>query len=351
MEFSLNCQNSFTMSSFYGCRESIRVAGALVAVLISASCALPPGTAWTVIREDGFRDYLAISWGKKPVPEYVKELVPEAFGLPAEEATFAESEPAEEGVAQVVADGGAFPEAPEMTGEDWMRPIEPVFPLMPTELPDQKLASSPAVGAQTTGVNPLLGIGADNEFAQVTIPESPSIPKPDVVPDVAEKAKVNSAAAPGFKLKEPVSADSVGEVTDRLAKGLSETAQLTNDPGFALQQGQELAEGTPKSEGMAGEPDKGKKGTGSDKMADKAVSDEVPFGISVDGRPGFVRSPFTQTHQIVDVTGIEAGASVKCPFSGKFFRVPAVQAATNKEANEEALPSVDSGDASGEEPS
>jgi hypothetical protein len=333
------------------CRESIRAAGALLAVMISASCALPPGTAWTVIRKDGFRDYLAISWGKKPVPEYVKELVPEAFGLPAEEVTFAENEPAKEGEAQVVADGGVFPEAPEMTVEDWMRPIEPVFPLMPTEPPNQKMASNSPVGVQTTGVNPLLGIGVDNEFAQVTIPEPPTMPKPDVVPEVVEKAKVNPGAAPGFKLKGPARADSVDEVTDRLTKGLSETAKSMNESGSVLKQGQEVTEGSSKPKVTANELEKGKMGTGSEKMADKAVSDEVPFGIRVDGRPGFVRSPFTQTHQIVDVTGFEVGASVKCPFSGKFFRVPAVQAATNNKAKEEALPNVDSDNASGEEPS
>jgi hypothetical protein len=65
-------------------------------------------------------------------------------------------------------------------------------------------------------------------------------------------------------------------------------------------------------------------------MVPGSVTEEVPFGLLVEGRPGYVRSPYAQSHQIVDVTGLKVGASVKCPFSGKFFRVPAAHAAMNE---------------------
>ena len=65
-------------------------------------------------------------------------------------------------------------------------------------------------------------------------------------------------------------------------------------------------------------------------MVSGSVAEVVPFGLLVEGRPGFVRSPYAQSHQIVDVTGLKVGASVKCPFSGKFFRVPAAHAAMNE---------------------
>ncbi len=49
---------------------------------------------------------------------------------------------------------------------------------------------------------------------------------------------------------------------------------------------------------------------------------ELPFGVSIPGRPGFVNSPYAAKHQLVDVTGLPTGMEVKCPYTGKLFRVP-----------------------------
>lgn len=49
---------------------------------------------------------------------------------------------------------------------------------------------------------------------------------------------------------------------------------------------------------------------------------EIPWGTAIAGRPGFVNSPFTPKHQIIDVTGLPTGMEVKCPYTGKLFRVP-----------------------------
>ena len=40
------------------------------------------------------------------------------------------------------------------------------------------------------------------------------------------------------------------------------------------------------------------------------------------GRKGLVRSPYAEDQGMVDVTDLPAGAKVKCPFTGKVFRVP-----------------------------
>ncbi len=50
---------------------------------------------------------------------------------------------------------------------------------------------------------------------------------------------------------------------------------------------------------------------------------DMPFGLAIPGRPGFVNSPFAAKHQLVDVTGLPTGMEVKCPYTGKLFRVPA----------------------------
>ncbi|MFN0080685.1 MAG: hypothetical protein ACKVY0_29805 [Prosthecobacter sp.] len=49
---------------------------------------------------------------------------------------------------------------------------------------------------------------------------------------------------------------------------------------------------------------------------------ELPYGAPIAGRPGFVNSPFAAKHQLVDVTGLPVGMEVKCPYTGKLFRVP-----------------------------
>ena len=64
--------------------------------------------------------------------------------------------------------------------------------------------------------------------------------------------------------------------------------------------------------------------------APKPIVAEIPYGSPLPGRPGFVNSPFAQKHQLVDVTGLPTGMEVKCPYTGKLFRVPAQDVAEQK---------------------
>ena len=48
----------------------------------------------------------------------------------------------------------------------------------------------------------------------------------------------------------------------------------------------------------------------------------LPKARVVDGRKDVVRSPHTQDSGLIDVSGLRKGAKVRCPYTGKFFRVP-----------------------------
>lgn len=58
-------------------------------------------------------------------------------------------------------------------------------------------------------------------------------------------------------------------------------------------------------------------------------TDALPYGSAVPGRMNMVTSPFAGKTQLVDVSGMSAGQTVKCPYTGKLFRVPPTQQATN----------------------
>lgn len=66
----------------------------------------------------------------------------------------------------------------------------------------------------------------------------------------------------------------------------------------------------------------------------KPAVGDLPFGSSVPGRPNMVTSPYAGKTQLVDVSGMTAGQTVKCPYTGKLFKVPSSQqAANNAEPN------------------
>lgn len=49
---------------------------------------------------------------------------------------------------------------------------------------------------------------------------------------------------------------------------------------------------------------------------------EYPYGKPVPGSRGFVYSPYDPTAGKVDVQGFAPGTKVRCPYTGKVFRVP-----------------------------
>jgi hypothetical protein len=49
---------------------------------------------------------------------------------------------------------------------------------------------------------------------------------------------------------------------------------------------------------------------------------DIPYGIPVPNRPGFVTSPYSPKSGYVDVRGFPSGTEVKDPYSGKIFLTP-----------------------------
>lgn len=56
---------------------------------------------------------------------------------------------------------------------------------------------------------------------------------------------------------------------------------------------------------------------------------DLPYGTPVPGRANMVNSPYAGKTQLVDVSGMGPGQTVKCPYTGKLFKVPSAQQAEN----------------------
>jgi hypothetical protein len=64
--------------------------------------------------------------------------------------------------------------------------------------------------------------------------------------------------------------------------------------------------------------------------ATSSAADNLPYGTPVPGRINMVNSPHAGKTQLVDVSGMSAGQTVKCPYTGKMFKVPPTQQAANR---------------------
>jgi len=49
---------------------------------------------------------------------------------------------------------------------------------------------------------------------------------------------------------------------------------------------------------------------------------EIPYGVPVPGKPGYVTSPHAPESGYVDLRGFQRGTEVKCPYTNKIFLVP-----------------------------
>lgn len=62
-------------------------------------------------------------------------------------------------------------------------------------------------------------------------------------------------------------------------------------------------------------------GTASSRATNE-TNRQLPIGISVPNKPGFVKSPYTHDQALIDVRGFPSGTRVKDPYTGKTFVTP-----------------------------
>ena len=55
---------------------------------------------------------------------------------------------------------------------------------------------------------------------------------------------------------------------------------------------------------------------------DSRPRDELPYGIPIPDKPGMVQSPYAPDKGMVDVEDLKRDTRVRCPYTGKHFRVP-----------------------------
>jgi len=269
--------------------------------LLQTSCSLPPAQAWKIVNSQGLLPYIAMETGRRPFPEGVTPILRQnkgsssSAGIIAPQATRAPnpylaypgtSAPLNAEVPRTLAattPGAVAGPAPK--------------PRMVTTTPKQRLSAAPKPPVKEA-------VEARNPTKQAPMAKKPE-PKTSVKPskpEATEKPTASPVQAPG-------SISTPKPAATPAPKPITPTAPKTISP--APQQKVETPKPAPSTSTQAG-------------------SNGVPYGTSIPGRPGLVNSPYAGKHQIVDVSGLQAGQEVKCPYSGRLFLVPPGQVSSNK---------------------
>lgn len=179
--------------------------------------------------------------------------------------------------------------------------------------------------------NPLKSIGSSlkkagnalNPFKKSEAKPAPAPAAPAPAPAAKSKAKPTAAKttkpAPAKKKKPTAAASSKSKPAAEASKTAAAAGATAAATTAAATDGKEDATETPPETA----PDAAPSDTPpAPPVAAPIPLAQLPFGIPVMGRKGYVRSPYAEDQGMVDVNDIPAGAKVKCPFTGKIFRVP-----------------------------
>lgn len=275
-----------------------------------------------MIQKEGLVPYVAMEMGKKPFPSYVRRDVPTHSSknccpmmpcqacmaraktrVPLKPAAGATSSPS-------ASTSGSYGSSSRYLADSHAPVTQPrsniSLPVRPTAAP-RVIGSVPQAGMATPPVA---------SSAPVGHPLTPPPAAPAVQQHIPPTpAKLPLAVAPSQK---PVARQ---EVPAPVAKE-NKVAPLASAPSRVPPQVAPKTVSPMKSAPAPSVP--------SAPQQPAEVTGEVPFGSPIAGRPGMVHSPFASKYQLVDVTGLPPGTEVKCPYTGKLFRVPPGVEASNR---------------------
>jgi len=117
--------------------------------------------------------------------------------------------------------------------------------------------------------------------------------------------------------------------------GLSACDKSKNKPRQKLAQGPKATEqGTATGQDTDGGDDSSAQKKKHDEVVDPTPvtkNDKIPpaptpnnpeYAIKVDGKPGYVKSPYDPQGRLIDVRGLPPGTEAECPYSRRTFLVP-----------------------------
>jgi hypothetical protein len=252
--------------------------------LMLASCALPPDQAWRVIKRDGLIPYLAMEINHKQ-PQQPSRYIGQADAAPAK--------PNDQSKAVMVQVNP--PPTPVLVNRSAATTTTIVAPTSGRPLKPQARSAAEALATTPTRVAP----------APVKKAPESVVKAPTLTPKVESKPAIPAPA------KKP-------EPKPEVAAKPAPAPLPTPKPS------------APAAENKAAAPAPAKTSVATIPTTTK--SEDLPYGTPVTGRPGLVNSPYAGKMQLVDVTGLKPGQEVKCPYSGKLFRVPPGATATAKQA-------------------
>ncbi len=314
-----------------------------------SSCALPPREAWRKIQDDGLIAYIKYEidtpshWSQPRTP------------TPAAPTSPTATTPAKRTSSGMVLAQRNFVDS--LQGEDARQPLTafsvPALPgyvrspyTNPPRLVDVRGASAGTtmvcpythrkfiVPGAAISSDPSTVVAENNTRIPATEPPAPMV-KEQEAPRVVLNDKPATPTAPSKPAEKKSEAPITPSVASTPTPSTTTTipsAPVKTTPAAPAPSAPALKQPAPSAPVVASNPPAKPSApvvTAPPPAAPKPVQ-EIPYGEAIAGRPGFVNSPYAAKHQLVDVTGLPAGMEVKCPYTGKLFRVPMQDMASSK---------------------
>lgn len=315
------------------CKASKMILAAIAAATVS-SCSLPPREAWSKIQQEGLLPFLADDSAsvKHPATGAKPNLsIPVSTAPVTSQSTVASSQ------------------NPNAIG-----PPAPSAPVTTTAPTQKSIATAGSTAPAPT--QPSATMNGDKPLTAQAVPSLPGFVRspytnPPRLVDVKGATPGSTMICPYTQRSFIVPGDFVNPGTSVASGNITPpTITLKNDANTTAPRQNPTASappsasvfntpadkpapttaanGKPSGNNVAANNNKpsntnGNKPANNATAAAKPAAADVPFGVPIPGRPGFVNSPFALKHQLVDVTGLPPGMEVKCPYTGKLFRVPA----------------------------